>query len=60
VWAAIAPLVVLAVTFAVYCVVDLIRRPDVRVLPRWAWAVLCCLVIPWGGIAYLLVGRSER
>jgi hypothetical protein len=29
----------------------------VRFLPRWAWAVACLIVIPLGGVLYLLVGR---
>jgi hypothetical protein len=36
---------------------DLARAPRVRLLPRWAWAVLCLAAIPLGGIAYLLAGR---
>ncbi len=30
---------------------------DVRILPRWMWVILCLIVSPIGGIAYLLVGR---
>ncbi|GAA2042836.1 hypothetical protein GCM10009839_52220 [Catenulispora yoronensis] len=59
-WAAFAPIVLLAVAFVVYCLIDLARRPDTRHLPRWGWAVLCCAAVPLGAIAYLLVGRGER
>lgn len=57
--AALVPIAVLAVAFAAYCVVDIVRRPSVRYLPRWAWGLICCLSVPWGGIAYLLLGRGD-
>jgi Phospholipase_D-nuclease N-terminal len=55
--------VVLAVGFVVFCLVDLIRAEKVRYLPKWAWAILCAgigLTIPFGGLLYLLVGRDRR
>jgi hypothetical protein len=58
-WAAIAPLAVLAVAFAAYCVVDVVRH-DVRYLPKWVWILVCAVSIPIGGIVYLLVGRAHR
>ena len=56
-WAAITPLLVLAAAFVVYLLVDIIRN-EVRYLPKWAWAVICVISIPIGGIVYLLVGRD--
>ena len=56
-WAAVVPLVVAGLAFVVYCLVD-IARHDVRYLPKWAWALICALSIPLGGIVYLLVGRD--
>jgi hypothetical protein len=58
-WAAIAPIAVLALAFAGYCLFDL-SRSEVRYLPKWAWAVLCVVSIPFGGIVYLLVGKVHR
>lgn len=55
--AAVAPLVLLAVGFVVYCWVDLARADAVRWLPKWAWAVICVISVPVGGIVYLLWGR---
>lgn len=59
-FAALAPVVVLAVAFVAYCLVDLYRAPSVRHLPKWAWAVICVVSVPLGGIIYLTVGRGER
>jgi hypothetical protein len=58
-WAAIVPIIVLAALFAGYCLADVIRHPNTRQLPAWVWAVFCVISVPFGGIAYLLFGRSE-
>ena len=55
--AAVLPLVLLAVAFLVYCLVD-IARGEVRHLPKWAWVLVCIVSIPLGGIIYLIVGRG--
>jgi hypothetical protein len=57
--AALIPIVVVAVGFEVFCLVDVVRADEVRYLPRWAWAVICLISIPLGGIAYLIVGRTR-
>jgi hypothetical protein len=61
-WAAFPPLIllVLAVGFGVYCLVDLVRAPSVKRLPKWAWALLILVSEPLGGILYLLLGRDDR
>jgi len=46
-----------AVVFAAFCLVHLVRATQVRYLPKWAWAPIICLTIPWGGLAYLIFGR---
>jgi hypothetical protein len=58
-WAAVVPLVVLAVAFVAYCLYDL-TRTQVRYLPKWAWALICVASVPVGGILYLTVGRDHR
>lgn len=55
--AVIAALVVAAVAFDVYCLIDLYRAGAVRYLPKWAWAFICVISIPIGGIVYLTLGR---
>jgi hypothetical protein len=57
--AALVPLVLLAVGFVGFCLYDL-SRAEVRYLPKWAWALICLLSVPAGGIVYLLVGREHR
>jgi hypothetical protein len=58
-WAAIVPIVIAGAAFVIYCLVDMVRHPVVRHLPRWAWVVLTLASNPLGGIAYLIFGRSE-
>jgi hypothetical protein len=54
------PIVVIAFGFAIFCLVDLFRRPSVKHLPRWLWAIICVISIPLGGIIYLIFGRVEE
>ena len=58
IWAALAPLIVVAVAFVGYCLYD-ISRSEVKHLPKWAWAFICVFSIPVGGIVYLIVGRES-
>jgi hypothetical protein len=55
--AAIIPLIVLALGFIAYCLVD-VARSEVRYLPKWAWAIICVISVPLGGVIYLLFGRE--
>jgi hypothetical protein len=43
--------------FEVFCLDDVLHAPYVRTLPREAWIALCVLLIPFGGLLYLLYGR---
>ena len=56
---ALLPLILLAVGFIAYCLYDL-SRSQVRALPKWAWAFVCVVSVPLGGVVYLLYGRVER
>ncbi len=57
---ALAPLLLLAAALAIYALVDLVRAPAVRYLPKWAWALICVLSMPLGPLAYLILGRAAR
>jgi len=56
---ALLPLLLVAVGFVIFCLVDIVRAPSTRTLPKWAWALLTVVSIPLGGIVYLLVGRER-
>ena len=56
---ALAPLVVVAIAWAAYCIVDIVKAERVLVFPKWAWALICVLSVPVGGIIYLLIGRER-
>ncbi len=58
-WAALAPLILLAVGFVAWVLVDIIRADSVQHLPKWAWAIISVISIPLGGILYLLLGRDR-
>jgi hypothetical protein len=57
--AALAPILILlvAIGFEVFCLVDLARVEEVRYLPKWGWLIVSLISIPLGGIIYLSVGR---
>lgn len=57
--AAFIPLALVAVIFVAGCLIDIVRRPKVRYMPKWAWALVCVGSIPLGGLVYLLVGREQ-
>jgi hypothetical protein len=60
-WMALLPIVILAVLFDVYCLVDVVRAKSVRRLSKTAWALVIVLIsAPWGGLAYLFLGRDRR
>ena len=48
-----------AVGFAAWCLADLSRAGQVRYLPKWAWAVIICVSVPWGGFVYLIFGKAR-
>lgn len=57
--AALLPVLLIAVGWVGWCWWDIAHHP-VRGLPKWAWALVCLLSIPVGGIVYLLAGREDR
>ncbi len=57
---ALAPILILAVLFDVYCLTDLIRAKSVRHLPKTVWAIIILVIsAPWGGLIYLFLGRDR-
>lgn len=56
--AALLPVLLVGLAFVAFCLRDLAKAEDVRHLPKWAWALIICLSIPLGGVAYLVFGRS--
>jgi hypothetical protein len=58
---ALAPLILLAVGLVAYCLVDIVRSPRVRLLPKPVWALIVVGgSFPLGAVAYLLWGRSPH
>ncbi|GAA3265411.1 hypothetical protein GCM10020218_001300 [Dactylosporangium vinaceum] len=57
---ALLPLAVLALGLMAYALVHLVRAPSAPYVPKWVWAVVILISVPWGALAYLLVrGRSQ-
>ena len=57
---ALLPVFVLLLGLLLYALVDLLRAPSVRYLPKPVWAVVIVLVsAPFGALAYLVFGRNS-
>jgi hypothetical protein len=50
----------LAIGFDGFCLSDITRAAQVRYLPKWAWALICLIQCPLGGIMYLSIGHVGR
>ena len=53
----LVPLLVVAATFEIFCLVHLARAHQVRYLPKPLWVLIILISIPLGGIVYLALGR---
>jgi Phospholipase_D-nuclease N-terminal len=57
---ALAPLFLLIAGLVLFCLVDIIRSPTVRYLPKAAWVlIVVCGSAPLGALAYLVWGRNR-
>ena len=41
-----------------FCLWDLTRAKEARILPKWVWAVIILISLPAGGILYLVFGHE--
>ena len=58
---ALLPVLVVALGLDVYCLVDLVRAPSVRHLPKGFWAlIIVCISFPIGALLYLFLGRDRN
>ena len=59
---ALVALVVLGIVelgLAIYCIIDIVRRPAVAGGHKWVWIVIVALFNLIGSIIYLAVGRTQ-
>src|SRR5882724_9336755 len=54
------PLLVVVIGFVAGCLTAVVRDAPPRYLPKWAWALVICAAVPWGGLAYLAFGRTGK
>ena len=53
------PVAIIQLTLLIIALVDLVRRPRAKLLPKWAWVLIIVLVNLIGPIVYLIIGREE-
>jgi len=54
------PLLALQLVLLVWALIDLVRRREVKGLPKWAWALIIILINLFGPIIYFVAGRGEE
>lgn len=57
---ALWPLLVLQIVVMIWALADLIRRKQVRGLPKFAWGIIIVVVNILGPVAYFIAGRGEE
>jgi hypothetical protein len=55
----IAPLLIIQLILLAVALIDLIRRENVRYLPKWAWAIIILFLSLIGPVSYLILGREQ-
>src|SRR4051794_11784567 len=55
---ALLPLGLLALGLVVYALVRLVRAGRAPYVPKWVWALVIVLSVPWGAVVYLLLSRE--
>ena len=58
--AALVVILVAAIGFVAFCLIDLGRATRVSYLPKAAWVLIILISIPLGGLLYLAFGRGGR
>jgi hypothetical protein len=56
---ALVALGIVELGLAIYCIVDIVRRPAVAGGRKWVWIVIVALFNLIGSIIYLAVGRAQ-
>ena len=57
--AALTIVALIELALAVYCIVDIVRRPAVLGGHKWVWIVIVAVFNLIGSIVYLAVGRAQ-
>ncbi len=53
------PVAIIQLGLLIVALVDVLRRPRVRHLPKWGWILIIVFVNLIGPIVYLIAGREE-
>ncbi|GAA3344941.1 hypothetical protein GCM10020358_50130 [Amorphoplanes nipponensis] len=56
---ALLPLALVVLGLVAYSLVRLACAPSAPYLPKWLWAAIMLVSMPWGAIAYLLLARGD-
>jgi hypothetical protein len=54
------PIILIELALMVAAIVDLIKHPKTRYLPRWVWILVVLFFQIFGPIIYFIVGREQE
>jgi hypothetical protein len=54
------PIVLIELALMVAAIVDLVKHPKTRYLPRWVWVLLVLFFQIFGPILYFIIGREQE
>lgn len=55
----VVPLILIVCLYLGACFYSIFKSADVKHLPRGAWALICVISVPLGGILYFILGRDK-
>jgi hypothetical protein len=54
------PILLIQLALMAAAIIDLIKHPNSRYLPRWAWVLIVIFINIFGPIIYFFIGRKEE
>jgi hypothetical protein len=54
------PIILIELALMVAAIVDLVKHPKTRYLPRWVWVLLVLFFQIFGPILYFIIGREQE
>jgi hypothetical protein len=54
------PIILIEIALMVAAIVDLVKHPKTRILPRWAWILVVLFFQIVGPILYFIIGREQE
>jgi hypothetical protein len=54
------PIILIELALMIAAIVDLIKHPKTRFMPRWVWVLVVLFFQLFGPIIYFMIGREQE